>query len=566
MGSFLLEKENPGKINPVLLVILDGVGIYDGMSQGYPGNALDRANAPVFKGLLEQAPVRTLLQAHGKAVGLPSDEDMGNSEVGHNAMGAGRVFTQGAKLVTAAIETRELFTGRSWMDLIGNRHQPGLALQDGSARSVHFLGLLSDGNVHSHIKHLMAMIRECAQQGVARLYVHILLDGRDVEEISAHRYIDELETLLAELDPQRERYLIASGGGRMKVTMDRYEADWDMVKLGWQTHVAGKGPMFSSTREAIEVLRQANPGVTDQDLPAFVIGKRGEAIGTIQDDDIVIFFNFRGDRGIEISRAFTEEPFSEFVREPMVKVHYAGMMEYDGDRKIPPRYLVEPPAIDRTVSEYLAHNGIAQFAISETQKYGHVTYFWNGNNSEKFHQELETWQEISSDRVSFDQKPRMKADEITDALIDAMETGRFQFLRVNYPNGDMVGHTGVLEAAVAAIEAVDQNLDRLLARADELGYTVMVTADHGNCDQMIEIDKKTGAAKKNTEGKFIPKTSHTLSPVPFLLTGKDADSWQLSPAGQLQAKPGLGNIAATILKLLGFEKPEDYLPSLVVRK
>lgn len=562
MQEMALQKNGYKLPGPLLLIILDGVGLYRGKSEGYPGNALDLADAPVIKNILKHSSIFTKLRAHGTAVGMPSDDDMGNSEVGHNAMGAGRIFDQGAKLVSEAIRNGLLFRGASWMQLIGSPESPGLALEEGKERAVHFIGLLSDGNVHSHIDHLIAMVEECAKRGVKRVFVHALLDGRDVSEQSALIYVERLEGVLRNIDPTGHNYAIASGGGRMKITMDRYEADWGMVELGWKTHVAGDGRLFSSAREAIEAMRVETPRIIDQDLPPFVIAREGRALGPIQNDDIVILYNFRGDRAIEISRAFTEREFTRFKRIPEVSVHFSGIMEYDGDLKIPPVYLINPPAIDRTVSEYLAKNGINQFAISETQKFGHVTYFWNGNNSEKFDQRLETYVQIPSDRISFDRAPEMKANEITDALIEALNSGKYDFLRVNYANGDMVGHTGSLDASVRAVEALDGCVGRLLNEARKINANVIITADHGNCDQMIETDAK-GDPKKGPDGRFISKTSHTLNPVPFVLIGPAEQDFKLNPEAK---SPGLGNIASTLLSLLGFEPPEGYLPSIVTRK
>lgn len=544
---------------PIVLVVMDGVGLYRGAAAGYPGNAVDLAKAPFLKRALLHAPIRLMIRAHGKAVGMPSDDDMGNSEVGHNALGAGRVFDQGAKLVSQAIASGAIFKGAGWAQVVGTPEAPGPALQ---GATLHFIGLLSDGNVHSHIDHLLAMVRHCHAIGVAQVRVHALLDGRDVDETSALRYVEQLENVLRELDPSGENYCIASGGGRMKVTMDRYEADWSMVELGWKTHVAGEGRSFPSAREAIETYRNEQPGIIDQDLPAFVVARDQKPVGPIQTGDAVILYNFRGDRAIEISRAFTEPDFSVFRRAPDVKVHFAGMMQYDGDLKIPPTFLVNPPAIDRTLSEYLVGEGIASYALSETQKFGHVTYFWNGNNSQKFDAKLEEWQEIPSDVISFDRKPRMKADEITQALIAAIESGRFRFLRVNYANGDMVGHTGVLQAAVTAIEALDEGLQKLHAAVEKANGILILTADHGNCEQMYEVNKKTGEPIPGTHGGFASKTSHTLNPVPFLVLGSTD-----GPVASLEAtdapEPGLANVAATVMTLLGFEPPTDYLPSLL---
>jgi 2,3-bisphosphoglycerate-independent phosphoglycerate mutase len=314
----------------------------------------------------------------------------------------------------------------------------------------------------------------------------------------------------------------------------------------------------------VATLRKANPGVIDQDLPPFVIhDDKGRPKGEISDGDVVVFFNFRGDRAIEITRAFTDQDFDHFDRGRRPKVGFAGMMEYDGDLHLPARYLVEPPAIARTVSEYLVHNGVAQLATAETQKFGHVTYFWNGNNSQKFDPEFEDWVEIPSDVIAFEHAPAMKAKEVCDVILDGLSDGRYRFLRVNFANGDMVGHTGVLDAAIEAMEVVDACLGRLEQAIERLGGTMIVTADHGNLDMMLEVDQRTGEIKLDPNGEPVVKTSHTLSPVPWLLLGKDAKLFKPNP--DLEA-PGLGNLAAAILVLLGFEPPEDYLPPLIVRR
>jgi 2,3-bisphosphoglycerate-independent phosphoglycerate mutase len=543
----------PGVEGPLLLVILDGVGLYKGRDDGYDGNALDLAETPNLDRLLVEAPVRMRLTAHGTAVGMPSDADMGNSEVGHNAIGAGRIFEQGAALVNQAIRSGTIFEGRAWQELVDNvRHR---------SSTFHLLGLLSDGNVHSHIDHVEALLRRLAEDGVDRVRVHPLADGRDVDPVTYHVYLQQLEARLDELRAAGVDAATASGGGRMAITMDRYNADWDMVRRGWETHVLGRGRCFGSALDAVTTLRVENPGVIDQDLPPFVIcDDAGAPIGPVRDGDSVVFFNFRGDRAIEISRAFTEPDFDEFDRERVPEVVYAGMMEYDGDLSIPPRYLVVPPAISRTVSEYLVHNGISQLAVAETQKFGHVTYFWNGNNSEQFDSTLEEWVEIRSDDVPFERAPAMKAREVCDVVVDRLQGGRHRFLRVNFANGDMVGHTGVLDAAVTAIEVVDECLGRLEDVVAAVGGTMIVTADHGNLDMMWEVDRATGTVKLDSDGEPVIKTSHTLNPVPWLLLGADATRFEPNPE---VSDPGLGNIAATVLLLLGFEAPEDYLPALI---
>jgi 2,3-bisphosphoglycerate-independent phosphoglycerate mutase len=388
--------------------------------------------------------------------------------------------------------------------------------------------------------------------------VHVLLDGRDVGETSALDYVDPLEALLAELRDAGRDYRIASGGGRMLVTMDRYEADWRIVERGWRTHVRGEARGFPSAREAIETYRKEDPGIGDQNLPPFVVvDDQGTPVGPIRDGAAVIFFNFRGDRAIEISRAFEDPDLDAFDRGPRPDVLFAGMMQYDGDLGIPRHFLVDPPAIDRTVGEYLARNGVTQLAISETQKFGHVTYFWNGNRSGKFDEALETYVEIRSDTLPFEERPWMKAAEITDRLIEELRSGRHRHARVNYANGDMVGHTGDFEAAVVSVEAVDLQLGRLLPVVRELGGALLLTADHGNADDMFEVDA-AGAVKRDAEGRPVVRTSHTLNRVPCSI-------WVPERRLALReiANPGLANVAATLLQLMGFAAPEGYEPSLL---
>jgi 2,3-bisphosphoglycerate-independent phosphoglycerate mutase len=287
----------------------------------------------------------------------------------------------------------------------------------------------------------------------------------------------------------------------------------------------------------------------------------GQPVGPIRDGDSVAFFNFRGDRAIEISRAFEQDEFGKFARGPRPKVTYAGMMEYDGDFHIPRLFLVPPPAIDRTMGEHLAHSRLAQLAAAETQKFGHVTYFWNGNRGGMFDAAYEAYVEVPSDRIPFEQRPWMKAAEVTDAVIAELRTGRYRQARVNYANGDMVGHTGVREATILAVEAVDLSLGRLLEVVEEMRGLALVTADHGNADEMYEWDKKKNAfAIDAATGLPKPKTAHTLNPVPFFVYDPQfAGEYELVPP----ARPGLANIAATALTLMGLQPPAAYEPSLV---
>lgn len=534
---------------PVLVVVLDGVGI----GPRDEGNAVHLARKPVMDALFARYGVLPLA-AHGPAVGLPSRDDMGNSEVGHNALGAGQIYDQGAKLVEEAIRSGGLYEGETWRWLIEGVRQSGEAL--------HFIGLLSDGNVHSHEQHLHAMLRRAAQEGVQTVRVHALLDGRDVGARTAFTYLDRLEAVLAEINADGHHdYRIASGGGRMVVTMDRYEAEWAMVERGWRLHVRGEGPSFASAKAAVQHYREVDPEVNDQFLPGFVVADaQGRPVGPIRDGASVCFFNFRGDRAIEISRAFEEADFAAFDRGPRPKVRYAGMMQYDGDLALPTRFLVQPPAIRGTLGEHLAASGVRQFACSETQKFGHVTYFWNGNRSGYFDEKLEVYQEIPSDLVPFEQRPWMKAAEITDATLAAM--GSAQHLRINFANGDMVGHTGVRDAAVLAVEVVDHCLGRLLEGIKRHRGVALITADHGNCDEMF-MRAKGGEFQRDGRGAPVMRTSHTLNPVPLSLY----DPFGQAPAlGRHIAEPGLGHIAATVTELLGYRPAAEHLPSLLARE
>jgi 2,3-bisphosphoglycerate-independent phosphoglycerate mutase len=533
----------PGSKGPVVLVVMDGIG----RGAQDEADAVSIASTPTLDRLWVPG-VRAELRAHGKAVGLPSDDDMGNSEVGHNALGAGKIYAQGALLVGRAITNGSLFEGAAWREVVA---------RGASGGAIHFIGLHSDGNVHSHLDHLEAMLSAAARAGCKKLYVHALLDGRDVPPTSALEYIERSERFLAGLREAGVDARIVSGGGRMKITMDRYEADWQMVERGWKTHVLANARVFSSASQAVATYRDEKPGVIDQDLPPFVVAPQTP----MKDGDAVVMYNFRGDRAIEISRAFDEDRFEMFDRERRPDVFYAGIMEYDGDLHVPKHYLVSPPAIERPMGEILAAARVPQLAISETQKYGHVTFFWNGNRSGMFDSGTETYIEIPSDRVSFDERPWMKAAEITDRLIAELRTGKHRFARVNYANGDMVGHTGSFDATIVAVETVDLQLARLATVIEELQGILVVTADHGNADEMFQRDKH-GRVMREPSGQPVAKTSHTLNPVPFLIHDPvRKDRYEIAPERARAA--GIANVTATCIELLGYEPPDDLESSLL---
>ena len=518
-------------MNKVVLVVMDGVGY----SEKELGNAVRNANTPNLDYIMKKYPW-TLINAHGTYVGLPSDEDMGNSEVGHNAMGCGQIYSQGAKLIDESLKSGELFNSKTWKDLINYCKN----------NTLHFIGLLSDGNVHSNINHLFALLRQSKKEGIRNVRIHILLDGRDTPKLSALKYVDMLENLISEINDNTFNAKIASGGGRMNITMDRYEANYKMVEKGWHTHVLGDARYFNNAKEAIETLRKETNAI-DQDLEPFVIAENNIPVGTINDGDSVVLFNFRGDRALEISKCFDEENFNKFDRIRYPKVYFAGILEYDSESKIPKHFLTEPPKIKNTLTEELCKYNIHEYAISETQKYGHVTYFWNGNRQDKFNEDLETYDIVESDIISFDRKPEMKSYEITNKLIDAIESNKYEFLRINFPNGDMVGHTGNYEATIKSMEAVDNNLGKIINTCIKNNYILLVTADHGNAEEMLD-DKGNN------------KTSHSLNKVPFIIVANNID-FKIK-----NGNFGLANVASTITTLMGIPKNSMWNESIIEKE
>ncbi len=547
MKNLNLEKmENSQKREgPLLLIIMDGIGL----RKNSEGNALKAADTEYLDGLIKGAKNSNLyaeLYAHGTFVGLPSDSIMGNSEVGHNAIGAGRVVEQRSTLTKNAIKSGNLFNGTKWKQLISQINKNNSTL--------HFIGLLSDGYVHSHISHLIGLLEGSKKDQIKSVRIHTLLDGRDVPPRSALIYVKQLNKQLEKINKDSGfDYRIASGGGRMRVTMDRYNSDWKVVKRGWDAHVCGipeKGEnyegYFTSAKKAIQKARKIYPESNDQYLPSFVItNNEGTPIGKMENNDSVIFFNFRGDRAIEISRAFDEEGFSEFAKACNPKVFYYGMMLYDDKLGIPEKYFLEPPKIHDTLTSYLCTENVKQFSIAETHKFGHIKYFFLGNRDKSPCPDLDKYVEIKSEpSEQIESHPKMKAYEVKDKLLEVLDANQYQFLRVNFANGDMVGHTGNFNSAVIAAETVNDCIKELVEKVKELKGTAIITGDHGNLEDMKDFE-----------------TSHTLNKVMFLII--DSKSKVNYTIKKDIDKPGLGNIAATILNLLGYKKPPSFLPSLI---
>jgi len=532
----------------VAVVVLDGWG--EANPDQY--NCIYIAETPTMDSLKNGKPERwTLVKAHGTAVGLPSDDDMGNSEVGHNALGAGRIFAQGAKLVDLALASGKLYEGEGFKYIKECFDQ----------NTLHLIGLCSDGGVHSRLDQVQLLLKGASEHGAKRIRVHILTDGRDVLDGSSIGFVETLEKDLAELRAKGVDARIASGGGRMYVTMDRYENDWDVVKRGWDAQVLGEAPhKFQNAVEAVKKLREL-PKMSDQYIPPFVIvDESGNPVGPILDGDAVVTFNFRADRMVMLAKALEYEDFDKFDRVRYPKIRYAGMLQYDGELKLPSHYLVTPPEIERTSGEYLVYNGIRTFACSETVKFGHVTFFWNGNRSGYFDATKEEYVEIPSDvGITFNVQPKMKAVEIAERARDAILSGKFDQVRVNLPNSDMVGHTGDIEATVVACKAADEAVKIILDAVEQVGGIYVVTADHGNAEDMVKRGKSGEPLLKN--GKIQILTSHTLQPVPVAIGGPGLSSG-VKFRTDLQT-PGLANVAATVMNFHGFEAPSDYEPTLI---
>ncbi len=511
---------------PIVLAILDGVGLApDGL-----GNAVSKARTS-FLGAATRKYPHVALNASGEYVGLIPGQ-MGNSEVGHNTMGSGQVVPHGIARVNEAFDEGKIFETDAW------RNAMKQVLENGT--TLHFAGIFSDGGVHSDIKHLMKMIARAYLEGVRKIRVHPVFDGRDVAPTSALYYVEKFEDFANRFSGADIKF--ADGGGRMVYVADRYENDWGAVARGWDAMVKGEAKYyFKSAGEAIKMLRRIEPEMQDQYLPAFVIvDEKDEPVGTVKKGDAFIYFDFRADRAIEIAQAFTYWDFPYFDRGDYRpdEVYFVGMMEYNSDTHVPEHRLVEPARFEETLGKFLGQHDISQLAISETVKFGHVTYYFNGNSYDK--EKGEEFVKIESYTEPFETRPWMKAAEITDAAIDKMQD--FKFVRINYPGGDMVGHTADMNATIVAIEAIDLSLWRLAKKVDELHGALLIVADHGNAEELLD-----------TNGQ--PKTSHTTNKVPFIIydNTKNREKYELNSLNE----PGLSNVAATIAVMLG----ENNFPS-----
>jgi len=501
----------------VLLAILDGWG----EGEPSPTNAVHVAATPNMDRWRKQYPFTTLL-AHNGAVGLPEGQ-MGNSEVGHLNIGAGRVVYQDFTRINLAIEQGDFFDNPVLVETMTAVRRSGGGL--------HLLGLVSDGGVHSHIDHLAALLRMAAQAGIERVYVHAFLDGRDTPPESGAGYLRRLEDIIAE-----------TGVGRIVMVSGRYYAmdrdkRWERVQLAWEAMVDGRGPTATDPVAAVEEAYRR--GETDEFVvPTVIVDAQGRPLATIDDGDCIIFYNFRADRARQLTRAFTEEGFDEFAmaRRPQL-ARFVTFTEYEKDFDLPVAF--PPLSLERILGEEVSRAGLSQLRIAETEKYAHVTYFFNGGREEPFAGEDRVLIPSPKEVATYDQKPEMSAFAVTDALLEKLAADQYDFIVLNFANGDMVGHSGKLEAAVKACEAVDQCLGRIVEAVQAKGGVVCITADHGNAE--IMTDPETGE----------PYTAHSLNPVPFILVHDALADRRLRSGGALK------DIAPTILHLLGLPVPDE---------
>lgn len=522
---------------PIVLAILDGVGL----APSGKGNAVSQANLPFLSQAVKKYP-HLAIGASGEYVGLPAGQ-IGNSEVGHNTIGSGQNLKHSIAHIDEAFENGSIWQSQTWQDIKKR-------IKKNPAATIHLAGIFSDGGVHSHIKHLEWLIEKAYDEGARRFRIHCVFDGRDVAPQSEPKYIEQLETFAYRF-PMTD-IKIASGGGRMVTVADRYSENWKMVADGWNMIVNGKSKSkFHSAAEAIKQFRSEKPKIQDQFLPPFVVvDAKNQPIGKVADGDTVIYFDFRADRAVEIAQVFDNpEKFSFTHYNHRKKYYFAGLTEYNIEKHIPKHVLVPPINFQNTLHEFLAEKGISQFAVSETVKYGHITYYFNGNSYQKAKKEV--FHEVKNPNQDFQKNPKMAAKEIADEVIKNLD--KFQFLRCNFANGDMVGHYAEPKSTIRALETIDAELSRIAKKVDELGGCLIITADHGNAEEIL--DKKGN-----------PKTAHTTNPVPLIFYDNTENRKHYTYNKEL-SNPGLANIAATISMLLGEKNyPKSWQNPLIMLK
>jgi len=507
----------PAKIKPVLLVVLDGWGL----RQEREANAIAIAGTPNMDALMRDYPW-TAVKTSGLSVGLPEGQ-MGNSEVGHTNLGAGRIVYQDLVRINRAVEDGSFFRNPVLLEAM-RRARLGTG-------TVHFMGLFSDGGVHSHVEHLHALLELARREGVPKAFVHAFLDGRDTPPRSGLGYVRDFEKRIAE-----------KGYGQIATIMGRYYAmdrdkRWDRVALAHAAMVRGEGFRSASPARAVE--EAYGRGENDEFVkPTVIVNGGGEPRARVRDGDAVVFFNFRADRAREITRAFADEGFKEFDPSPRPRLaYYACMTEYDKTFDLPVAYTPDQPT--EIFPEVVSRAGLAQLRTAETEKYAHVTFFFNGGREVQYPGEDRVLVPSPRDVKTYDEKPEMSAREVTDKLVQAIDSRKYGFILVNFANPDMVGHTGILDAAVKAVRVVDECVGRLWKAARAAGMAMLVTADHGNCEMMV--DPATGQ----------PHTAHTLGPVPFILGDPDFKG------AKLRAEGVLADVAPTVLQIMGLPQPKE---------
>ena len=498
---------------PVMLMILDGFGI----AKASDGNAVSLAKKPNFDRLIKEYPHSTL-EASGMAVGLPEGQ-MGNSEVGHLNIGAGRIVYQELTRITKAIADGEFFKNEELLKAMKNAKENNSAL--------HLMGLLSDGGVHSHINHLRGLLEFAKKEGLTKVYVHAFMDGRDVAPSSGKEFIEKTEEMMKEIGVGK----IASISGRY-YAMDR-DNRWERVELAYNAIVRGTGNTANSAMEALEESYKNDK--TDEFVVPTVILENGNPTATVKSGDSVVFFNFRPDRARELTRALTQKDFDGFKAEKL-DLTFVTMTQYDKTFE-GVMIAFKPQTLKNTLGEFVANKGLNQLRIAETEKYAHVTFFFNGGVEKP--NENEDRALVASPKVAtYDLKPEMSAYEVTDELLKRIDSGKYDMIILNYANPDMVGHTGVIPAAVKAVETVDECLGKVADKILEKDGSLFITADHGNAEVMI--DPETGA----------PFTAHTTDPVPFVWVSNDAKGKSLEDGK-------LSDIAPTMLHEMGLKAPEE---------